>query len=142
MSVYAKRGYCCWQKPIEFLSFSLDTHPKLVKMSARYTQSKAETQRHLEILKGMLKQPENKVGSLLDLNSSLTQLTPLSLLIYSCAQIVNEMVSPLQSHLQSIERLTRERVRVFRSSVGFNQSRLLHVYQVLWDSQGNGCTHH
>ncbi|GAA5865174.1 hypothetical protein JCM1840_003932 [Sporobolomyces johnsonii] len=30
-------------------------------MSARYTQSKAETQRHLEILKGMLKRPENKL---------------------------------------------------------------------------------
>jgi hypothetical protein len=31
-------------------------------MSARYTQSKAEAAKHLEILKGMLKRPENKVG--------------------------------------------------------------------------------
>ncbi|KAL8291987.1 hypothetical protein RQP46_001453 [Phenoliferia psychrophenolica] len=30
-------------------------------MSARYTQPKAETQRHSEILKAMLKQPENKL---------------------------------------------------------------------------------
>lgn len=30
-------------------------------MSARYTQSKSEAQRHTEILKGMLKKPENKV---------------------------------------------------------------------------------
>ena len=30
-------------------------------MSARYTQSKAEAAKHLEILKGMLKRPENKV---------------------------------------------------------------------------------
>ncbi|KAM0745886.1 Arf GTPase activating protein, partial [Meredithblackwellia eburnea MCA 4105] len=30
-------------------------------MSARYTQSKAETAAHLEILKGMLKKPENKL---------------------------------------------------------------------------------
>ncbi|GAA5903560.1 stromal membrane-associated family protein [Sporobolomyces salmoneus] len=30
-------------------------------MSARYTQSKAETQKHLEILKGMLRRPENKL---------------------------------------------------------------------------------
>lgn len=32
-------------------------------MSARYTQSKSEAARHQEILKGMLKQPENKVSS-------------------------------------------------------------------------------
>ena len=31
-------------------------------MSARYTQSKADAAKHLEILKGMLKRPENKVG--------------------------------------------------------------------------------
>lgn len=33
-------------------------------MSARYTQSKSEAQKHTEILKGMLKKPENKVSSL------------------------------------------------------------------------------
>jgi len=32
------------------------------EMSARYTQSKAETARHLDILKGMLKRPENKAS--------------------------------------------------------------------------------
>lgn len=48
----------CHRSPID--------HPPthlVAAMSARYTQSKAETAKHLDILKGMLKRPENKVGT-------------------------------------------------------------------------------
>lgn len=69
------------------------------KMSARYTQTKSEAQKHTEILKAMLKQPENKVSwrTLVVALAAIPKLTSsspsLSSIRRSCVQIARGMVS-------------------------------------------------
>lgn len=65
-------------------------------MTSRYNQTKQEAARHSELLRAMLKLPENKVSELVGTRAYHTKLTVILAclrLLNSYVLIVNEMVS-------------------------------------------------